>query len=148
MPNPNVRPSDVAPITGVIDPDAKAAATYTTGWVSMADAEQILASILVGEIDATGTVDAKLEQASDSSGTGAKDITGKAITQLTAAGTDSAKQAQINCRSSELDVANGFDHVRLSVTIGTAAADMSAIVQSLNARYAPLADVSTVDEIV
>lgn len=146
--NTNVLPSDRAPVVGVIDPDAYAAATYTTGWVSMVEFESIMAVVMAGDLGASATVDAKLEQASDSSGTGAKDITGKAITQLTKAGTDDNKQAVINCRSEELDVDNDFTHVRLSVTVGTAACDMGAFVLGLDARYQPAADLSSVDEVV
>lgn len=146
--NPNVRGSDIAPLTGVIDPDAYTAATYTTGWVSMADAERALATVLVGTMGASATIDAKIEQASDASGTGAKDITGKAITQLTQAGTDSDKQVEINVISEELDVTNGFDHIRLSVTVAVAACDMAATLRSFSARYQALADLASVDEVV
>lgn len=142
--------TDKAALEGVIDPDAYAAATYTTAWIPAKHFHNHLANISVGDIVATGTVDAKLEQATDASGTGAKDITGKAITQLTAAGSDSNKQAQINLRPAELDVNNGFDHFRLSVTLGTAGADMGAQVFGLEPRVAPASDndLSTVDEIV
>lgn len=146
--NTNIKPSNDAVLAGVIDPDAYTANTYTTGWVSMALYEAIQALILVGTMATNSTVDAKLEQAKDGSGTDAKDITGKAITQLTEAGSDSDKQAIINCRSSELDVANGFDYVRLSVTVATAASDMAALILGHYARYQPAADAATVDEVV
>lgn len=138
---PNALGSEKLAIAGVIDPDAYTADTYETGWISMADREQILAQILVGTMGTNATVDAKLEQAQDDGGTNAKDITGKAITQLTQAGTDdSDKQAQIDCRSEELDVEGGFTHVRLSVTIGTAAVDLGATVLGLHHRYGPASD--------
>ena len=127
--NPNILPSSQAAIVGVIDPDATAASTVTTGWVNMADFEAIQAIVMAGTLGTNATVDAKLEQATDNSGTGAKDITGKAITQLTQAGTDdSDKQAVINCRANELDIANDFDHVRLSVTVAVATSDAGAVV--------------------
>ena len=148
MSNVNVLPSNEAVLAAVIDPDAYAAATYTTGWVSLVDFEAIQAIIMAGDLGTSATLDAKLEQASDSSGTGAKDITDKAITQLTQAGTDSNKQAIINCRSEELDVDNDFTHVRLSVTIATATSDMGALILGHYARYQPEADASTVDEVV
>lgn len=148
MTNPNLKPSDIAPLVGVIDPDAYAANTYTTAWVHMGNFEAIMAVIYCGTMVTNAVLSAKLEQATDSGGTGAKDITGKAITNLTEAGTDSDKQAIINCRSDELDVANGFDYARLSVTLATAGADMGAAVYGFYARYAPAADLSTVDEIV
>lgn len=148
--NPNILPSKRAGVVGVIDPDAYAASTYTTGWISMVDYQSIMAVVMAGDLGASATLDAKLQQATDGSGTGAKDIAGKAITQLTQAGSDSNKQAIINCRADELDVNNGFTHVRLSMTIGTATSDAGAIVLGFDRRYgdADAGDLATVDEIV
>ena len=148
MSNPNILPSDEAVLVGVIDPDLNTAATYTTGWISMGTFEAIQAIIMAGTLGTNATLDAKLQQATDSSGTGAKDISGKAITQLTEAGSDSDKQAIINCRSDELDVANGFDHVRLSMTVAVASSDSAALVLGHYARYQPATDAATVDEVV
>lgn len=148
MDNPNILPSNRAVLAGVIDPDAYAAGTVTSGWISMADFGAIQAIVMAGDLGTSATLDAKLEQASDSSGTGAKDITGKAITQLTQAGSDSNKQAIINCRADELDVDNSFTHVRLSMTVATATSDAGALVLGHDARYAPEADLSSVDEVV
>lgn len=146
--NSNILPSDRVRVMGVIDPDAIAAGTATTGWVSLADFGSVMAIVMAGTLGTSATLDAKLEQATDSSGTGAKDITGKSITQLTQAGTDSDKQAIINCRSEELDVANSFTHVRLSMTVAVATSDAGGILLGLDARYEPVTDATTVDEIV
>ena len=146
--NPNVVASDQQRVVGVIDPDAYAADTYTTGWISMVDYRQIQAIVMAGDLGASATLDAKLEQAQDGLGTGAKDVAGKAITKLTQAGTDSNKQAVINCRDDELDVDNDFTHVRLSLTVGTATSDAGAIVLATGARYGVGADLASVDEIV
>jgi len=148
MPNPNIKPSALAPIMKVLDPISQAAATVNTGWVSLADFDSALAILMVGVLGAAATVDAKLQQATDSAGAGAKDITGKAITQLTKAGTDDNKQVEINVRSDELDVAGSFNHVRLQVTVAVAASLISALVLGFNARYPTAADSTTVDEIV
>ncbi len=146
--NPNIKPSDRAVLVGVIDPDLNAAGTLTTGWINMGLFESIMAIIFAGALGTSATLDAKLEQATDSSGTGAKDISGKAITQLTEAGTDSDKQAIINCRSDELDVNNSFCYVRLSMTVAVASSDSCAAVLGLDARYQPAADATTVAEVV
>lgn len=145
--NANILPSNQAVLAGVIDPDAYAADTYTTGWVSLAIFDAIQAIIMTGTLGTSATVDAKLEQASDGSGTGAKDVSGKAITQLVKASNDD-DQAIINCRSDELDVANSFTHVRLSVTVGTATSDMGALVLGHYARHQPAADLASVVEVV
>ena len=145
--NVNVLPSDRAVFAGVIDPDAIAAGAVSTGWVSMADFESIQAVVMAGTLGTLATLDGKLQQATDASGTGVKDITGKAITQLTAAGTDSDKQAIINCRAEELDVNNNFTHVRLTMTVAVATSDAAGFILGHNPRYAPV-DLASVDEVV
>ena len=86
--NTNLLPSQQAAVVGIIDPDAYAAAAYNTVWISMADWGAVQAIVMAGTLGASATLDAKLEQAQDAVGTGAKDITGKAITQLTKAAAD------------------------------------------------------------
>lgn len=137
-------------IVGVIDPDVTTASTVVTDYADAGLFEALVGVVLAGTLGSSATVDAKLVQATDSSGTGAKDITGKAITQLTEAGTDSDKQALINVRAEELDVANSFTHVALSVTVGTATSDLGAVLLGLNPRMGPASDndLASVDEIV
>lgn len=145
-----LRPSDVAAVVAMIDPDAYAAGTVVSAYVAMADFDKIMAIVMAGTLGSSATLDAKLVQATDSSGTGVKDITGKAITQLTQAGTDSDKQAVINCVAEELDVAGGFTHVALSMTVATATSDAGGIVLGFNPRFGPASDndLASVDEIV
>ena len=146
----NRLPSEKVAIGATIDPDATVASTVVSDYMSMADFESAMAIIMAGTLGASATLDAKLVQATDSSGTGVKDITGKAITQLTQAGTDSDKQAIINCRAEELDIANDFNHIAISLTVATATSDVSAILLGLNARVNPASDndLASVDEIV
>lgn len=145
----NIPANERGNVLATIDPDVTAAGTVTSGWVSLADVAAIMAVAMAGTLGSSATFDAKLEQAQDASGTGAKDITGKAIAQLTQAGTDdSDKQAIINCYAEELDVANGFTHVRLSITVAVATSDAGGIVIGYNPRYQPLADASSVAEVV
>ena len=146
----NALPSERAGVVATIDPDALTATAHTSDWVSMAVFQSVMAIVSVGTLGTSATVDAKLEQATDSSGTGAKDITGKSITQLTDAGSDDDKQAIINCRGSELDVENGFDHVRLSITVAVATSDGAGLVLGFDPRHGPASDsdLASVDEIV
>ncbi|MGB1215404.1 MAG: hypothetical protein ACPG4X_18690 [Pikeienuella sp.] len=151
MAQQTVLPSLKSAVAGVIDPDATAAGTVTTGWISMATFNELMAVVQVGTLGTNATVDAKLEQATDNSGAGAKDITGKAITQMTQAGTDeSDRQAVINLNAEELDVNNDFSHARLSVTVATATSDIGALVLGLGERYGPASDndLASVAEIV
>lgn len=145
--NPNVKPSQRATLLGVIDPDAYAAGAQSTGWVDVSLYESLLAFISVGDFVATGLLDAKLEQATSGAGAGAKDVTGKAITQLTQAGTDSNKQAFINLKSEDLDVEGGFRFARLTMTLTTAGADAAGYLFGFDARYKPT-HAATVDEVI
>ena len=146
--NANILPSDRAPIMGVIDPDAYGAGTVTTAWVSMNDFANAMAIVSVGTMATNSTLNAKIQQATDSSGTGVKDVTGKAITELTAAGTDSDKQVVINISENDLDIDGDFNHIRLSMTVATAASDSGGVLLGFDAAYAPEDDLSSVDEIV
>lgn len=147
--NPNIKASDQARIVGVIDPDATAAGAVSTGWIAAADFANFEAIAMAGTLGTNATFDAKLEQATNSSGAGVKDISGKAITQLTQAGTDeSDQQAVINLRPDELDTTNSFTHFRLTITVGTATSDAGGIVIATDPRYSNVADATTVAEIV
>lgn len=132
----NARISEVIAVLATLDPASVAAGTVTTGWVSGANFERFAAIIQTGTMGASGTIDAKLQQATDSSGTSAKDVTNKAITQIVKASGDN-KQAIINLRADELDMNNSFSYFRLSVTVGTATSPLSAAIVAMNAKNYP-----------
>lgn len=132
----NSRISEQLALLGTIDPVSQGAGTVTTGWISAADFERFVAVIQTGVLGASATVDAKLQQATNSSGGSAKDITSKAITQIVKASGDN-KQAEINLRAEELDTANGFSYFRLSLTVGTAASLVAAQVRGAVPRHFP-----------
>lgn len=146
----NKLPSEVAAVVGVIDPDAYAAGAYTTDYIPLKNFHRFMAIVQAGDIVSTGTIDAKLTAYTNGSGSGALDVTGAAITQLTQAGTDSNKQAVINLNTDALAGATKYTHFRLTVTLGTAGADMSALVLGFDPRHSPASDTdaTTVDEIV
>jgi len=146
----NKTPSEVAAIVGNIDPDAYAASTVATNeYIPLKFFRRFMAIVQAGDIVSTGTIDAKLISYTNGSGGGAADITGAAITQLTQAGTDSNKQVIINLNT-DLLAGSTATHFKLSVTMGTAGADLSAIVLGFDPLYCPASDndVATVDEIV
>jgi hypothetical protein len=147
---PNILPSDRLAIVAAINPVSQAVGAVSTGWISMQNWRSVMAIVQAGVLGAAATLDAKLEQATSAAGAGAKDIAGKAVTQLTQAGTDSNKQAIINLRQAELDFAGGYSHVRLTLTVGTQASLVSAVLLGLDARYNPASDsdAASVDEIV
>ena len=148
--NSNLLPSQHSAIVGVINPDLQTAGVKTTAWMDMAQFEALMCVIMAGALGANATIDAKLQQATDAAGTGAKDITGKAITQLTKAGTDDNKQAVINVAASDLDISNDFSHVQLSMTVAVASSDAGAAVFGHFPHYGPASDnqAATVAEII
>lgn len=145
--NPNIKPSNQAVLVATIDPDASTAATHTSDWVNMGTFEAIQAILLAGILGTGATIDFKLEQATDDSGTGAKDIAGKAIAQFTKASNDD-DQAIINCRSDEVDTENNFTHVRCSMTVAGATSDSAALILGHYSRYNPATDLDSVVEVI
>jgi hypothetical protein len=136
----NQKPTDGLAVLTTIDP-VSTGATVTGSWVPAAYFHAFLALIDVGVFGASATVDFKVRQAQDSSGTGAKDITGKAITQLVAAGGNN-RQAMINVRSDDLDTNNGFGFINISATVGTAASLISAALLGVFPHVQPPVDAS------
>ena len=136
--NPNIKLNERIATLATLDPVSVSPSTVVTTWVPASNFGSISAQILIGAMTATGTLDAKLRQAQDASGTGAKDITGKALAQTLAA-SGSNTQASIECRGEDLDATNGFGYVALSVTIGTAASVFGAALLGANPRYASAA---------
>lgn len=133
---PNAKGSELLSILATVDPVSQAAGTVTTGWISVANFHSIMAILETGALGVAGTVDAKLQQALDAAGTGVKDITGRAIVQFTQVGGGSAKQALLNLKPEDLDIANGYGFMRLSITVGVAASVVAAQIIGLNPRYA------------
>jgi len=94
----------------------------TSGWLSMKNYARAMAYIELGTFDSSDDLDeARFQQASDSSGTGAKDLT------TDASGgnydTDNPVDADgnfviIEIRAEDMDVDNGFDYIRLYVAEG------------------------------
>lgn len=131
----NQKMSESLAVLATIDPVSQGIATVATGWVNAGNLHNLLAIIAVGVMTGGCTVDAKLQQATDSGGTGVKDLSpAKAITQLLAAGGNN-RQALLNAHTADLDVANGFAWVRLSITVAGAATLLAATLLGGNTRF-------------
>jgi hypothetical protein len=130
----NLDPSSRTAIAGVIPAQQANVGTITSGWVDMRDFFALLAVLNIGVIGAGGTVDVKIEQATDAAGAGAKQVGNLAAAQIVKAGGDN-RQAAINVRQEDLDKNNGFRFVRVSVTVGGAASFLSAMLVGFDARY-------------
>ncbi|MEO5331323.1 MAG: hypothetical protein H7839_04815 [Magnetococcus sp. YQC-5] len=131
----NCKPTENVAILSNLPPASQGAGTVTTGWVSVSGFHNLLAVLSVGAMAATATLDAKLQQATSAAGAGAKDITGKAITQLTQAGGDGDQQVMINLVPGDLD--EGFGFVTLSITAAAAASVVGASVMGMDPVYSP-----------
>ena len=110
--------------------------THTGDWLDMSESYRAIAILRTGSMSASSTVDAKLEQAKDSSGTDAKDL-GKAITQLTQADGDGDSLVAIEVEPGDIDVDNGFRYVRWSIEVGTASSVVSAFIVRGPLRFDP-----------
>ena len=132
----NSKASEMLAILATIDPASQSAGSETTGWVSVANHHGLLAVVQTGVLGTLATVDAKLQQATDSTGAGAKDVAGRAITQIVKATGDN-KQALINLKPEELDTLNGFGFIRVALTVGVAASITGAQLLGVNPRFAP-----------
>lgn len=140
--------SEKLALVATIDPDAYTTGAYTSDWVDMTFFRRVVFYVLAGTLGSSATLDCKLQEATDSSGTGNTDISGKSITQLTQAGSDSDKQAEIEIADHELSA--GFTHVAAVMTVGTATSDAGVAAIAGVPRYHPASDhdLSSVDEIV
>lgn len=137
--NLNAKPSEIVALLQSHSPQSQAAGTVNTTCVDVSKFHTIMAVLQTGALGASATVDFSLQQATDTSGTGVKNITGKALTQIVKASGDD-KQAIINLRVSDLDVEGGFDCVRMKIIVGTAASLVSAQLYGIGPRMAPASD--------
>lgn len=85
---------------------------------SMANHQRGVCLIAVGDMAAGATVDLQLTQATSIAGANAKNIDGKAITQLTQAGGDANSVVAIEVRTEEMDVDGGFAYLGGTLTVG------------------------------
>lgn len=128
----------IIPLAAMV-PLTAAQASVNSIWINMDDEAQILAFVQAGVVGTT--LDFKLQQATDNSGTGAKDITGKAITQLTATGL-----ASIECSAYELDADNGFTFLSMDLTtVGATTAASALLFSGPRDRYMPGTTISDED---
>ena len=133
---PNAKISELIAVIATIDPVSQGVGAVATGWISAANFERFQATIQTGVLGTAATVDAKIQQATSVAGAGAKDVTGKAITQIVKATGDN-KQAIIGLHASELDVNNGFSFFNVTITVGAAASLVSASVVGGMAKNLP-----------
>ena len=142
--------SEAISIVGTVDPDAYATGTQLTDAIDMSVHRRVAFIVQVGALGSSATADFYVMECATSGGTYTR-LTGKNITQLTQAGTDSDKQAIVNVAAEELT--SGYRYLKGSLRIGTAASDAAVIaladpIYSDAVTSTAYGDLSSVDEIV
>lgn len=117
-----------------IDP-ASHSAEKNTGYVSLANYKGAIVILHCGVIG--GNLDVDIEQAKDTSGTGAKAFDSGNYDMNKTATTDNNTVSLIDIPTAKMDVANGFDCLNVEVT--PASAGIFAVeVWGYDARYKPV----------
>ncbi len=96
----------------------------STHWNSLMNYHRVAVVVDVGVLGST--LDVAVWQATNVAGTGAKVVTGKALTQLAA--TDDDSHCVIELRTEELDVDGGFDCIRVQTESGAAGGNTYGVV--------------------
>jgi Cys-tRNA synthase (O-phospho-L-seryl-tRNA:Cys-tRNA synthase) len=147
----NRRFSDDWAVVSTIDPDAYGTGAQTSDVIDMQDWERIVVIVQGGTLGSSATLDAAVHYDTASNGSFTNKVTGKEITQMTEAGTDSDKQAIIEVTASEVAaMAAGARYARVAMTVGAATSDAGLLVLGRSAHYNPATDydLASVDEIV
>lgn len=133
-------------VVAAIDPDAYATGTQGTDSIDMLYRDRVAFIVMAGTLGTNATIDFKVQESAD--GSTWSDLSGKAITQLTDAGTDDDKQAIVEVAADEMS--SGKRYLRGVLTVGTAASDAAVIAVAGDHRYEPASDydLASVDEIV
>lgn len=144
----NAKAAEHVAVLGVTKPDAQGAGAVASGWIPLKNFIEYMAVLMMGDLGSSATVAMKLQHASDGSGTGAEDITGKVTATYTQAGTDySNKQAVLSLRPEEsvgalLSFKDGTaTHFKAVTTVAVATSDVAGIVLGFGPRVQPVADV-------
>lgn len=143
------RISDNAVIVATIDPDAYSANTYTSDAIDMSLWDRVVFYVLAGDLATNNTTDFTVKGDTASGGSFTTTITGKAITQLTEAGTDSDKQVVVEVTQAEVQT-QGFRYIRGALVVAVAAGDLAVLAIGYGPNVAPATDndLASVDEYV
>lgn len=132
MTNLNMKPGEMMAVVATIDPQSLSATAHSSDWFDTSRFHRFVAVLSVGAIGASASVAMKFQQATTSGGAAA-DVTGLAITTLVKA-TDDNKQALLELRPINLDVANGYRWAKVVVTVAEAASLGSVVVLGIGPR--------------
>jgi len=109
---------DTTSLACLIEPQNLGAGVTNSIWLGVQHYDKFMFVIMGGDCANIGdTLDAHVEQATTTGGAGGKDITGKAITQVTSTATDQNMIWYIHVYIDELDVDAYYDSVRLVLDV-------------------------------
>jgi hypothetical protein len=137
-------------IVGGIDPDAYGTGAQNSDTIDMKYWRRVAFIVEAGTLASTATLDGLVQGSAASDMSSPSTITGKTITQLTEAGTDSDKYVGIEVTSEEV-MAQGFRYIRFVATLGAAGGDYAVLAIGEPAHYSKdvtANDLSVVDEII
>jgi hypothetical protein len=145
----NTRLSEALAVVDCIDPDAYTTGAVTGDVIDMDDHRRVLFIVQAGDLGSSATLDFAVAGSAVVGMTNSATITGKSITQLTQAGTDSNKQVLVEVTAEEVK-AQGFQFIQGTLTIGAATSDAGVVTLADLAHYGPASsyDLASVDEIV
>lgn len=140
--------SQVAGVVSTIDAAAQTIGTYTGDAIDMSKFDRVLFILDVGTMLSSATLDLTIGASTTSGGVYA-DLSGKAITQLTAAGSDWYKQAIIEVTTMDVKAA-GKRWIKPTLIALGSTSDAAVIGVGYRPRYGPITDndLSSVDEVV
>lgn len=136
-------------VVGCIDPDAYATGATNDDVVDMRYFEEVMYVVMAGTLGSSATIDFAVYGDTASNGAFSTLITGKSITQLTEAGTESDKQAIVRVTAEEV-AAQGLRYLRGKLTVGAATSDCGVVTLASPSAYEPVTayDLSSVSEVV
>lgn len=136
-------------VVATIDPDAYGTGDQSSDVIDMAHFREVIFVVQAGTLGTSATIDFKVYGDTASNGAFSTQITGKEITQLTDAGTDSDKQAIVRVTAEEV-MAQGKRYIKGVMSVGAATSDAGVVALASALRYSAAADydLASVDEIV
>jgi hypothetical protein len=126
--------------------DVPDGSTLPATYIDVSEYDYFAFDLILGATDRTNTK-IQVVQATDSAGTGSKNVSGAVNTAFGA--TSDNKMARVECRASALDTANGFRYVAVTITNTGGAAALGAIMfKGWRARNLPVTQPAAFAEIV
>lgn len=146
---PNSKLYERLAVVAAIDPDNYGTGTQGTDVIDLANVRRVLFIVMAGDLGSSASLAFEVRGDTAANGPFATKITGKEITPLTQAGTDSDKQVIVEVSSEEVRL-QGFRFIRGVATLTAATSDYGVVALGGDTQFQPASeyDLASVDEIV